>query len=306
MFIILIGRPDRMGANLTWYIMQIIYAHYHKWFIHDSAGIMFHDSIFMQMIRTFIHKYNHELGEELGTNDHLWTEHFVEQNQQDWPGNNMKVCKKIECDLVSYFKKHLYPKMRDILDTLILKKEFTFPNIPFNKTIAVHLRLDDVSSRQDYDGRVSSEYYRDKLNSGKINIDLEEERRFFEQRGIAIDGWGRHYNTHDCQAPIAEHRVQEFINAAKAKYPEHDVIIVASPLGVINNLPYPVYRNKDMDLDLSLLCECDVVICSRSLYCFSSVYLGKATEIFIPMWGHIAGTGLMSKYDKTSNITYLF
>jgi hypothetical protein len=23
------------------------------------------------------------------------------------------------------------------------------------------------------------------------------------------------------------------------------------------------------------------------------------------MWGHIAGTGLMSKYDKSTNITYL-
>jgi hypothetical protein len=285
--------------------MQIIYAHYHKWFIHDSAGIMFPESIYMQMIITFIHKYNKDLGDELGTYDHLWTEFFLEHSDQDWPGNNMKVCKKIECDLVSYFKKHLYPKMRDILDTLILQKELKFPNINFKKTIAVHLRLDDVSTRFDYNGRVSTEYYRDKLNDGNINIDLEEERLYYEERGIYIAGWGRHYNCYDCQAPIEEDKIESYIYAVKVKYPEHEVIIVASPLGTIN-LPYPVYRSDNIDVDLSILCQCDVLVCSRSLYCFSSVYLGKATEIFIPMWGHIAGTGLMSKYDKTTNLTYMF
>ena len=304
MFIILVGRPDRMGATFTWYIMQIIYAHYHKWFIHDNDGILFGNSIFMQMISIFIHKYNKALGDELGSHDHLWTEYFVENSEQDWPGNNMKVCKTIKCDLVSYFKKHLYSPMREILDTLIIKKEYAFSGTEFNKTIAVHLRLDDVSSRQDYNGMISTEYYRDKVNAGNINIDLEDERRYFERRGIAIDGWGRHYNTHDCQAPIAEHRIQEFINKAKSKYPEHQVVIVASPIGKIE-LPYPTIRNKDTDMDLTFLCNCDVVICSRSLYCFSSLYLGKASEVFLPMWGHIAGTGLMSKYDKNTHITYL-
>lgn len=304
MFIILVGRPDRMGATFTWYIMQIIYAHYHKWFIHDSGGILFGHSIFMQMIHIFIHKYNKALGDELGSHDHLWTEYFVENSEQDWPGNNMKVCKTIKCDLVSYFKKHLYSPMREILDTLIIKKEYAFSGTEFNKTIAVHLRLDDVSSRQDYNGMISTEYYRDKINAGNINIDLEDERRYFERRGIAIDGWGRHYNTHDCQAPIAEKRIQEFINKAKSKYPEHQVVIVASPIGKIE-LPYPTIRNKDTDMDLTFLCNCDVVICSRSLYCFSALYLGKAREVFLPMWGHVAGTGLMSKYDKNTHITYL-
>ena len=302
MFIILVGRPDRMGATFTWYLMQIIYAHYHKWFIH--GGVLFDNSIFMQMISMFIDKYNKALGDELGSHDHLWTEYFVEDSQQDWPGNNMKVCKKIECDLVSYFKTHLYSQMRDILDTLIIKKEYAFSGTDFKKTIAVHLRLDDVSTRPDYNGMISTEYYRDKINTGSINIDLEDERRYFERRGIAIGGWGRYYNTHDCQAPIAEDRIQGFINLAAAKYPEHQIVVVASPIGDVN-LPYPTIRNKDADMDLTFLCNCDVVICSRSLYCFSAVYLGKATEIFLPMWGHIAGTGLMSKYDKNTHITYL-
>jgi len=305
MFIVLIGRPDRMGAIFTWYIMQIIYAHYHKWFIHETdGGILFDNSIFMQMIKIFINKYNKELGDKLGSHDHLWTEQFVEPSQQDWPGNNMKVCKKIECDLVSYFKKHIYSQMREILDGLIVNKGYMFPDIDFKKTIGLHLRLDDVCTRHDYNGMLSAEYYRDRLNSGKINIDLEDERRYFEKRGIYIGGWGREYNTHDCQAPIDENRIQHFINIVKAKYPDHNVVIVASPLGNVG-LPYQTIRSKDSDMDLSFLCNCDVIICSRSLYCFSSVYLGKATEIYLPMWGHIAGTGLMSKYDKSTHITFI-
>ena len=31
-------RPDRLGANLTWYIMQIIWCHKNEWFCHWLPG----------------------------------------------------------------------------------------------------------------------------------------------------------------------------------------------------------------------------------------------------------------------------
>ena len=34
MYIVLENRPDRMGANLTWYIMQFIHAHFLNCFVH--------------------------------------------------------------------------------------------------------------------------------------------------------------------------------------------------------------------------------------------------------------------------------
>ena len=301
MYIILISRPDRMGANLSWYIMQIIYAHYHKMFIHVPE-LAFGNSIFMQTIRTFADAYNLELGETLGSHDHLSYFNFIQTSEQDWPGNAMIVSNAIQCDLVSYFKTHLHARFRAILDTHIIDK-FVFSENP-NKTIALHLRLDDVVARFDYDGIHSAEYYRDRLNADTIRIDLENEQAFFQNRGITIKGCGRHFNPYDCQAPIAEERIQTIIDQATEKYPDHKVVIVASPLGEIN-LPYPTIRSDDLDKDLAFLCQADVVICSRSLYCFSSVYLGNAREVFIPMWGHVAGTGLMSKYDH-ANLTYFF
>jgi hypothetical protein len=55
---------------------------------------------------------------------------------------------------------------------------------------------------------------------------------------------------------------------------------------------------------LYYLCNSEILICSRSLYCFCSVYLWNAKEVYIPMWGHIAGTGLTTKYDKNVNLIY--
>ena len=305
MYIVLVNRPDRMGANLTWFIMQIIYAHHYKYFIH-CYDIVFSDSIFMKTIRQFTDNYNKKLGDECGSHDHGPRLYWIKFNQQDWPGNCMIVCNAIQCDLVSYFKKHLYAEFREILDGFAsetFKMDCDF--VPtMKKTICVHLRLDDVTSRTDYDGRYSTEYYCEKLNKGNIDINLQEEHLFGVSKNIHIPSWGRCYNPYDCQAPIPESRILTIIDQAREKYPDHTVVVVASPIGEIN-LPYTCIRSDNTDQDLYYLCNADVLICSRSLYCFSSVYLGNATEIYIPMWGHIAGTGLMTKFDE-SKLTYWF
>lgn len=310
MYLVLDSRPDRMGSNVTWHIMQIIFAHYNKWFIHDY-GISHDKSIFIQMIKKFVTNYTYQLGEKT-SHDHQNRGWFIELNEQDWPGNNMKVTKNIQRDMVSYFKEHIYPEMSKILYELIEEKKYVYSELPsfkgFKKTIAVHLRLEDVChDRSHYNGSYSTEYYREKLNNGNININLEEERLFFEKKGIYIQGYGRHYNPYDCQAPISESKIQEYIDLALIKYPAHDVVLVSSPLTMSKiKLPYPIIASNDIDRDLAFLCNCDVLICSKSLYCFSSVYLGKASEVIIPMWGHITGTGLTSKYDQTTNITYVY
>ena len=303
MHIVLYSRPDRMGSNLSWYIMQLVYAHYvgcHIYYIH----VKYDNSLFVKALLKYIDKHNELLREKDVPYEPCF--HLIEESEQDWPGNNMKVCKAIECDLYSYFKKHLYQPIREIMNGLAIEKNY-FSNLDFDpeKTICVHLRLDDVINRFDYEGIFSTKYYREKLNNGNINIDLEEEREFMENQGIRIRGWGRTYNPYDCQAPIAENRIQEIINQAKDKYPDHEIVIVASPSGNEIGLPYRCIRSEDPDFDLFMLCNCNVLICSRSLFCFSSTYLGTATDIYIPMWGHITGTGLTTKYDQ-ANLNYWY
>ena len=280
MYIALDNRPDRMGANLTWYIMQIIYAHNYKYFIH-CYDLVFDDSIFIKTVREYCDLYNKQLAIEIGTYDHGSRLYWVQSSEQDWPGNNMFVCNSIQCDLISYFKKHLYTSFREILYKNANNSNVLQQMVENNclnclrltkRIIGVHLRLDDVIDRTDYDGSYCTEYYRNKLNNGNIDINLEEEHEFGKTKNIYIPSWGRYYNPYD-------------------------------PKGEIN-LPYPCIRSNNIDQDLYYLCNCNVLICSRSLYCFSAVYLGNATEIYIPMWGHIAGTGLTSKFDKNTNLVY--
>jgi len=302
MYIALIGRPDRMGANLTWYIMQIIYAHHRKYFIH-CYDMQFDDSIFIKSVREYVDKYNIQLAETLGSYDHGQRQYWVQVNQQDWPGNNMLVCKDIGVDLVTYFKRHIYNDFRKVLEKQASKIWVNARHLS-KEIIGVHLRLDDVCSRPDYDGSICAEYYREKLNSGYIEINLQEEHEFGQKKGVYIPSWGRTHNMYDCQAPIAEDKIQKVIDQVREKYPDHEVVVIASPKGEIN-LPYPCIRSDNIDEDLYYLCNCDVLICSRSLYCFASVYLGVAKEIYLPLWGHIVGTGLTTRYDEAKLNYYI-
>ena len=309
MYIVLNTRPDRFGSNLSWYIMQLVYAHKNKWFIHYHNS-PFDESIFFKAIREYTKIYNFELGEKKGSHDHEWQTYIIDINEQDWPGNNMKVCKCIGQDILSYYHKHIYPILKGCLSSYYIEHIDNFKNIniDFKKTIAVHMRLDDVMTRSPYDGIYSTQYYRSKLNNDNIAINLEEEKKYFDDHYfLHIPGSGRHYNPYDCQAPIPEDIVQRYIDLIKQKYPYHDVVIVTSPNGKETvKLPYKVISNNNIDVDLYILSKADVILCSKSLFCFSALYFGQARERFIPMWGHIAGTGLTTKYDKNDTCTYLY
>ena len=301
MHIFLVNRPDRMGANLSWYIMQLIYAHYNNYYVFYEK-LEFEDSFFIQMIQCYTEWYNQQLeskGIEKGSRVD-----WVEPSQQDWPGNCMIVCKHIQSDLVSYFKTHFGNHMRAVMEALSLKLDISSPAFNPEKTICVHLRLDDVIDRKDYDGRISSSYYAEKLNSGHIGIDLGEERIHGLMNGVDVPGWGRYYNPYDCQAPIDQDRLLPVIQTVQSKFPDHEVLVVASPIGKIT-LPYKTLRSSNQDMDLYALCNCNVLICSRSSFSFCAVYLGRAKEIWVPMWGHIAATGLTSKYDN-SHLNYFY
>jgi len=307
MYIVLDNRPDRMGANLTWYVMQLIYAHKNKWFVHYYRSL-FDNSIFFKAIRIFVNNYNNSLGQLIGSHDHQWRSYIIDKNEQDWPGNNMKVCLNIQQDLVSYYYEHLYTDMMICFNSVVVDNIHLFHDMPqlnLKKTIAVHMRLDDIAEREPYDGAHSTDYYRQKLDSGNIAINLDEEQAFFRERGIQVPSYGRHYNPYDCQAPIEERKVQEYIDKAKEAFPDHDVVIVTSPISKVT-LPYPVIKSADADIDLFIMSKANVLICSKSLFCFSALYFGKSQKRYIPMWGHIAGTGLTSKYDKTENNVYVY
>ena len=163
-------------------------------------------------------------------------------------------------------------------------------NIPFNpkKTIALHLRLDDVVNRKDYDGSTCSNYYKNRIDSDDNNI-----------QGIANLGYC------NLQTPLNRSKIDLCLTQAKEKYPNHEVVIIAAPGNDIIDFPYKIIRSDDESYDLFLLCNADVLILSRSTFSLSAAFLGNAQEIWCPLWGHFVTTGLYTKYDN-SNFNYFF
>ena len=165
-----------------------------------------------------------------------------------------------------------------------------------------------MSERGPYPGKPGCEYYKNKLETGNTKIDLEEESSFFYEKGFYCPGWNRHFNPFDCQAPIQHENLIEYIDIAKKDYPDHELIIVTSPTSKVDSRldKYRIIKNNDTDLDLYILSQCDVIITSKSLFCFSSLYFGNHRTKFIAMWGHIVGTGITTKYDRQTNNMYLY
>ena len=91
-------------------------------------------------------------------------------------------------------------------------------------------------------------------------------------------------------------------------FPRHNLIIVTSPSSKVDEelKKYRIITNEDPDVDLYILSQANVIIGSKSLFCFSSFYFGNRHMKIIPIWGHIIGTGITTKYDFQSNNVYLY
>ena len=275
------GEGDRLGAQITWYLCQIIYAHYNSYYI-DVTHIVYENSIFMQAIKRFIDLYNQNKQKE----------DLVEIIENDlWCKLHCKIVNSIKSDLISYFREKIFI-IRDYLDNFALQKKYQITYNPF-ETILVHLRLDDINfdNRIDYDGSHSLNYYANKVNNN--NLDFSDETQTYYNSMITKDT-----NLYNAQSPISEEKISRVINNIKLRYPAYKVLIITSPIGNVS-LQYPIIRSSDPSLDLFYLCNCNIIILSRSTFALTSLYFSRAKEIWIPTWGYVSSLGLKTNYDKT-------
>jgi hypothetical protein len=272
MFITLFDRTDRLGANITMYIAQLLYAVQHKVYIqYDRPAMRYSNSIFVDALFDYIDRHNAQC-EKTGTSYIPWSD------QNDWISVVSLMTKDVQCDLFSFFRAHIFPGLRLSFYSLAAYKNYSVPFDP-SKTILVHLRLEDVANEPDYDGRVCVEHYRPTLEANQVCVST-------------------HNSIYNRQAPLSPHKLEEQLANICTTHNDHTVIVITSP-GSTPTLPYKCIRSADESYDLFLLCMCDVIVLSRSTFAMAALFFGNYKEAYVPLWGHMACMGLSTKYDRS-------
>jgi len=290
MFIRLFGSSDRLGGNIGDMVSQIIYAINNNFYIvydrnyirvYNSYNQSYNHTIFLQTLFDIIDNHNSTLTDVDLTNeiDLAAPTHFTV-----WS----KTLLNVKMDFFSYFKEKIYSDK--FLNEFLNKGKQKGYVVPFNpkKTILIHLRLEDVKTRPDYDGLVCSNHFKEYIENGNIpdeNFD---------------SNFRKTHPNHNCQAPLSPSKIQKKIDEILKYKPDHEVIIVTNPGEYIEELPYRYISNTDESYDLFLLSNCETLILSRSNFALSSLFFGIAKDVHLPLWGHASCFGLNTIYDKTN------
>ena len=290
MYFYLFDRCDRLGANITNYIAQILYAYNNNYIIKfekEKEQYKYYNSMFVITLFNYIEYYNEELRKNVIKINNQCDEKYIFTHIYDYITTVSDVLKNIKSDFITFFNNNIYNNIKS--DFL---KFSSLTNIPFdiNKTILVHLRLEDVANRPDYDGSICSNYYKNKI---KNNEDCVVE----------------FYDTINNQAPLSKIKLDNIINKAKTEFSDYKVILITSPSSDTSFLDYEVIKSNDENLDLYFLTMCNVTILSRSTFALSSLfYNDKKIKTYIPLWGHFVCCGLDTIYDKNdmSKIEYFY
>ena len=165
--------------------------------------------------------------------------------------------------------------------------------------------MDDCAQGQhaiDYDGRTAHNFFKEKIDKNDNSWDWDGDyESYFKQNNIKLMGRGK--STY--QSPIPYDRINTLIDNFKIDYPEHEIVIIASPGGGHEiPLEYKHIRSESPCLDLFYQIYCDVLVCSRSTYSMTAAYFHQGSKVIMPQWGYTGACGLGSTNDKSGHEFY--
>jgi hypothetical protein len=273
--------PSRLGSNILFWIASISYAINNNIKInYNIDSLIYGYNIFTTPLLLFVNYYNSTILHERSIDVPILYDDFFNYLSL--------VVLNIKSDLISFFRENLFNYIKPTLYELFRKEKYELCYDP-TKTIVVHLRLDDVANRSDFDGKIPSDYYINKINNDTpiCRYDID----------VSIN----------MQTPLSIEKIRTQIERALEIYEGFDVLIIASsePKDYIIDLPYRIIRNNTPEYDLFLLCNAKVLILSRSTFALIGCLLGNYEKAFIPLWGLFVGCGLGTKYDKT-DLSYFY
>ncbi len=174
MFTYLFDRIDRLGANIITYLSQILYCHKNQYIIkfrnNSKDHYRYANSVFVIALFQYIDQQN-EAFYRMNIDD---TEEVVLfDNQYDFPRTTSFTIASLQQDMISYYNDFLYDLIQPVFLSRVTETRYSIP-FDINKTILVHLRLGDVAHRNDYDGAICSQYYKQKIQNGEYCCNLNE------------------------------------------------------------------------------------------------------------------------------------
>jgi hypothetical protein len=290
MFVVWFHRYDRLGCNLVCYIAQIIYAHYHGYYIkiinNEFNYPKYPESKFYIMLLDYIVNILNPNQQHAATSlsdghksiasptDDEILYNFNKYDVQMFCGF---VTQEIECDLISYFHKHIY----NDLDFNILYDSFDSILSTYNfNQIYCHLRLDDVAHKTDFDGSICSRYYKLLIENDKLC-----HNKFYD-----------YVNNH---SPLSKEKINIMLNDVKLTYPNIEIFMITSPISDTGFKEYRTISHENVDIDLFILCMAKKSILSRSMFALCSLFFSEPKEYcYLPSWGFFVTCGLNTKYDN--------
>jgi hypothetical protein len=271
-------RSDRLGSNLTNYIAQIIQNDFKKRYIIKTKSKYEH-SIFFKILNDLVNEINKNTTKK--NNKYF--------KKKSWHLLNFQTTLLVKSDLLSYFKNNFYYFINNRLTYYANKKNFK-PLENWSKIICIHLRLDDVSHISDYNGKPISDFYSECLNNN-CKYSKSKLKQYVLKKKIK--------KIQDYQSSISEKKIKKVLQNCKIKFPDHKVVVIASPIGgEINIKADKIIRSSNPDLDLLYLIYSNVLICSKSTYSLAAAYFHQGEHLYIPLWGHFACTGIDCNLSK--------
>ena len=210
-YIELYDRPDRLGANITNYIAQILYAKYNSIGIRLIKDYNYSDSPFVKYLLQYI--------QEQPLTGHIKIQYC---NTSDYTTLIGQTTQTIKQDFITYFKKNVKSSFNISFD------------IPFDisKCILIHLRLGDVREAPDYDGSVCSQYYANLVENGQPCLYSRP-------------------NDGNRQAPLSTFKIKLILSELLKKYPEYTVKVITNPNETVDlDYPVIQSEDENYDLYL--------------------------------------------------------
>ena len=277
-------RPDRLGAN----------------FMIQLGDFIFSKVKTLELFYSTKHKYkNNKYFRPIIKNSKENINDYKSSNicYAGVRGSSANCVELLNQDIVSYFNEHFKKDFYDIIEEELEGQKYKLPWNDTKNIICIHLRLEDVSNRKDYDGRGSFNYVKTLIENKEFS---KYDRKLSDKQSL------------DTQAPIDKQKLIQFIKMFKDKYPEKVIYIITYcktiPIWlkeIINEYKIHIFNKNDANYDLWLMIHSDILVLSKSTYSQIAGFFHQGSTVYYPYWGTIASMGLGSKYDKSEWIGYV-